>query len=346
VSAWIKTQDLDNADRLAIQIYTEAGQHAGGDPDLPATTDWRPVSMTFNSKQHEQVRVYVGCWGARRGTFWVDDLRIEELGLVNVLRRPGTPVTVKGEDGTVYEEGRDFARIEDPRFNLYRFDHESPPIKLLPGSRLGDGQRLRVSFYHPVVIGRGQVSVCMSEPELYDIWRTVAAELERRVGARKYLLSMDEIRAGGSCAACQARNLTMGEILGDCITKQCEILRAASPGAEVYCWSDMLDPGHNAHGNYYQVEGDFTGSWEHVPKDLRIVCWWYDQRERSLKFFSDLGFQTLAGAYYDGDTLDNPRGWLEAMAATPRCTGIMYTTWQNKYGLLAGFGDLVSPPGR
>jgi len=30
----------------------------------------------------------------------------------------------------------------------------------------------------------------------------------------------------------------------------------------------MLDPNHNAHGNYYLVEGDFTGSWRHVLKDL------------------------------------------------------------------------------
>jgi hypothetical protein len=50
---------------------------------------------------------------------------------------------------------------------------------------------------------------------------------------------------------------------------------------------------------------------------------------------------TAAGAYYDGDTLDNPKGWLEALDGTPGAAGIMYTTWQNKYGLLAGFGDLM-----
>ena len=42
---------------------------------------------------------------------------------------------------------------------------------------------------------------------------------------------------------------------------------------------------------------------------------------------------------YDGDTLDNPKGWLEALDGTPGAIGIMYTTWQNKYGLLADFGD-------
>jgi hypothetical protein len=55
-----------------------------------------------------------------------------------------------------------------------------------------------------------------------------------------------------------------------------------------------------------------------------------------------LGFKTLAGAYYDGDTLENPRGWLEVLNDTPGACGIMYTTWQNKYELLAPFGNLVT----
>jgi hypothetical protein len=52
---------------------------------------------------------------------------------------------------------------------------------------------------------------------------------------------------------------------GQCITKQVQILRRHLPGAEIYIWSDMLDPHHNARGDYYLVDGDFTGSWKHVP---------------------------------------------------------------------------------
>ena len=66
------------------------------------------MTLGFNSLDHDTVRVYLGVWGGRSGRFWVDDLRIEEVGLVNVLRRPGTPVVVRSETaGTVYEEGRD-----------------------------------------------------------------------------------------------------------------------------------------------------------------------------------------------------------------------------------------------
>ena len=124
------------------------------------------------------------------------------------------------------------------------------------------------------------------------------------------------------------------------------MLRALNPKAEVGTWSDMLDPNHNAHGGYYLVGGDYTGSWEHIPRQMRILCWYFEKRRQSLDFFSKLGFVTAAGAYYDGDTLDNPKGWREALESTPAAAGIMYTTWQNRYDLLPGFADLVSGAGK
>jgi hypothetical protein len=292
--------------------------------------------------EHDKVRIYAGVWGGKQGRFWLDGLRIEEVGLTNVLRRPGTPLSVRDEgSGTVYEEGRDFVPVSDPKLT-FRFDHPGPAIRLLPGSRIRDGQTLRVSYYHGMAIHDGQVTICMSEPKVYDIWQKQAELIQQHLAPKRWLLSMDEIRAGGSCQACKARKMSMAQILGDCLTRQFEMIRRVNPQAEVFVWSDMLDPNHNAHGNYYLVEGDYTGSWKHVPKDLRIVCWYYEKRNESLAHFSGLGFQTLAGAYYDGDTLENPKGWLEALHRTPGALGIMYTTWQKKYELLGTFGDQVS----
>ena len=52
---------------------------------------------------------------------------IEEIGLVNVLRRPGCPVTVRGENGTIYEEGRDYEKIVDPQLHPWIAYHDPPP---------------------------------------------------------------------------------------------------------------------------------------------------------------------------------------------------------------------------
>ena len=346
ITCYVQTDSLEPAGSFRIQVLTADGRSlAPWDPRVPRTSHWRKVVMGFNSLEYDTVRIYLGAWGGKAGRFWVDDLSVEEVGLLNILRREGTPVTIKSEEnGESYEEGRDFAAIIDSQLN-FRFDHDGPSIKILPGGKIKDGERLKVSYYHGMGVNRGQVTVCMSEPKVYEIWGRQAELLQKHLAPKKWLLSMDEVRAGGGCEACKERGMTMGQILGDCLTRQVRLIRNVNPKAEVLTWSDMLDPNHNAHGDYYLVDGDFTGSWKYIPKDLVIFCWYYNKRKESLKFFSGLGFATVAGAYYDGETLENPKGWLETLERTPGALGIMYTTWQNKYDLLGPFGDLVSGKG-
>ena len=342
VTGWVKTESLQPADRFQIQVLAGERSLAPVSVRVEPTMDWQRFTIGFNSLQFEQVRIYAGVWGGRDGRFWLDGWGLEEVALANVLRRPGTPLLVRdAQSDTACEEGRDFATVADPKLD-FRFDHDGPPIRLLSGGRLREGQKLRVNCFHGMAIHDGQVTVCMSEPKLYEIWQRQTELIHQHLAPRRWLLSMDEIRAGGSCEACRSRQLSMAQILGDCLTRQYQMIRRMNPEAEVFVWSDMLDPHHNARANYYLVEGGYTGSWQHVPKDLRIVCWYFEKRRESLAHFSALGFQTLAGAYYDGDTLGNPKGWLETLDRTPGALGIMYTTWQNKYELLAPFGDLVS----
>lgn len=343
VSAWLKTEDVEPVSALLVQVLGADGRTiAPFNAGVPSTSDWRQVVFGFNSLGYERIRLYVGAWGGRAGRFWADDLEVEEVGLVNVVRRAGTPVRVESEStGAAYEEGVDYSPISDPRLD-FTFTHDGPVVKLTPGTRIAEGERLGVSWYHAMSINGGQVSACMSEPELLDITAENARLIQSLLAPSKWMLSIDEIRAGGSCEACKRRGIGMGRILGEFVTQVTRAISALNPAATVYAWSDMLDLNHNAHGNYYLVDGDFTGSWEHVPPELRIVAWHYATRRESLGFFSKLGFRTVAGAYYDGDDLSNPLGWLDALSGTSGAEGIMYTTWQNKYDLLAAFGDLVS----
>ncbi len=314
-------------------------------PKLAPNDDWHRVAVGFNTWGYDQVEIIASVSGGGDGRFWIDDVKLEEAGLINVLRRPGTPLIVKGDsDGTVYAEGKDFAEVSDPAMNFH-YDHDGPSIRILAGSRIRDRERLRVSFYHGTLIYNDQVPICMSEPKLYEIWGKQIRLVHEALAPRFYMLNMDELRAGGSCETCRRRNMTMGQILGDTLTKQFNLIRGVNPGAQVFVWSDMLDPNHNARPDrkwYYLAEGTYTDSWKYIPKELNIVCWYYEVRKASLKHFSGLGFKTMAGAYYDADNLDNPKGWLEALDETPGASGILYTTWLNKYDLLGDFGDLVS----
>jgi hypothetical protein len=353
LSCWMKTEGMDPGRpfslghiRFEVLGVPDGRRLQYHDPEVPTETDWIKVSVGFNSWNYEDVKFSIGAWTGENGRFWIDDLQINEAGLVNVLRRPGTPIVVRGEKSeTVYEEGRDFAQIEDPNLN-HRFDHEGPAISLLPDSRIKNGERLRVSWHHSMTLYQRQVSVCMSEPKLYDLWRSQVQLVAEKLAPNKYFLSMDEIRAGGSCAACKAQGLSMGEILGNCANKQYQMIREANPQAEVFIWSDMFDPHHNGQQDegeyYYLVDGRFNGAWNHIPKDMVIGVWGRQVRAKNLEHFSKLGFKTIAAAYYDTDDLEYVDAWLEALEATPGGLGIMYTTWLDKYDLLGDFGDMIS----
>ena len=340
--AWVKTEGA--GPRMAIHLLAVAPD--GRDlsymePPLPVTSDWHEVVWGFSSWYADRVEFRVGVSDGKAGKVWVDDVGIEEVGLTNVLRRPGTPVTVRNErTGVVYAEGRDFAAISDPHLN-FSWNHEGPAIRLLPGSRIHSGDRLRVDYFHGTTIYRDQTVIDMSEPAVYEVWQHQIPLIEKYLSPKKYFLSMDELRVGGFCEACQRRHLSMAQILGDCVTRQYKMIRAANPHAEIYVWSDMFDPNHNAQEKYYLIDGRFDGTWKYIPKNLIMACWYYEKRDLSLGFFSKLGYRTLGAAYYDADDLENPKGWMASLDRTQGALGIMYTTWENKYKLLPSFGDLV-----
>lgn len=342
VSVWVKTEDLQPAHAFQIMALANGRELAPRGFDVRGTSDWQKLSMLVNSLDCDKINLYAGVWGGKSGRFWLDDFCIEEVGPLNVLRRPGTPVTVKSGDGQIaFEENKDFAPLEDKQFNFYHTDRPSPLLRILPHGRIHDGQKLLVSWYHPMVVHSSQVTVCMGEPELYEIFDREAKALAEHLHPRRVLLNMDEIRMGGTCRACEGKD--MGRLLGECITREVEIVRKHIPGCQVYTWSDMLDPNHNAHGNYYLVKGSFADSWKHVPRDLRMAVWGGTVREKSLKFFQDEGFDMLVACYYDADNLDDVKGWLTAAQPNPKVRGFMYTPWQKKYQLLPAFGDTISP---
>jgi hypothetical protein len=197
--------------RLTVQTPDKRNLTPWRAPVTP-TMDWREIRWGFNSLWYEKVRITIGAPGEKNGKVWVDGVRVEEIGLLNVLRRPGTPVTVRSDSREVtFEEGRDFERIADPQLN-FRFDHEGPAIRVRPEGRIRDGERLRVSWYHGFSINDGQTTICMGEPKVYEIWRDAARRLHQAIAPPRYLLSMDEIREGGTCEACRGRN--MGELVG------------------------------------------------------------------------------------------------------------------------------------
>ncbi len=282
-SCWVKTKDLAPTGAfhlLALATSQENKSLTFHEGALEPTADWKKVDVVFNSLEEREVSLYAGFWGEGKGTFWIDDLALEELALVNVLRRKGCPFIIKSADGRVtYDEGRDYEPVADaklgqvPFLGEYEFEHPGAVIRITPRSRIRSGERLRVSWYHPVITHGFQVMCCLSEPKVYEILRAQARRVNELFRPRTFFMSHDEIRVGNWCRACQDRKLTPGRLLADNVRRCIEILRTESPRARIVVWSDMFDPNHNAVDKYYLVNGTLKGSWEGLSRDVIIANW-------------------------------------------------------------------------
>ena len=341
VWAKVKTQDFKGMPEIKVLAKNLALNHAylGTKP----TQDWTEHHIVFNSLEAEEVQVYFGCWNGRTGTLAWKEPRIEETGLVNLVRRDGAPFSVKTEDGKALEEGKDFERVVDPLLGTkpwkgeYTVYHEPPTIK----TALPDGTRLRVSYHHTVVIHDHQVMACPSEPKTVELLREEIRRVHAAWGAKAYFMSHDEIRILNQDEACRKRNLDAGQILADNARTCVKLLKEANPGGEIYVWNDMFDPHHNAHKDYYLVRGDLAGSWEGLDKDVIIAAWYYSKRNESLEFFGGRGHRVLMAGYYDGDPVENAKGWVEAAKKHKSAVGIMYTTWERNFRDIEKFNETV-----
>lgn len=351
LSAWVKTRDLQSPGSFRL-LALGAGKtrraltfFEGG---IEPTQDWKQVEVVFNSLDQQAVNLYAGIWGPSAGTLWIDEFTLVELGPVNILRRAGCPLTVASDDGgTTYEEGRDFEPLIDPKLGRvpyageYEFGHPAPPIRLTRGSRIREGQRLKVGWYHPVLTVAGQIMCCPSEEKTYAILLDQARRVNELLRPRTFFMSHDEIRVMNWCAACQARRSTPGEMLAENLRRCVAILGEVAPGAELVVWSDMFDPHHNAVDGYYLVNGTLAGSWDGLPRGATIANWNGRKKRESLKFFADRGHRQVIAGFYDAPGLSGFTGWDQAARGVPNVDGFLYTTWRGDYKLLPRYGSAM-----
>ena len=336
ISFWLKSENLSPADP-EVKILRTDGQGAISFQafHVERTQDWKHYDLVFNSLDNAKANLYLGSWYGKEGKMWWDDVSVEEIGLVNVLRRPGCPVMVRGENGIAYEEGRDYEKIVDPRLHPWIAYHDQPAIRLAANSRIRDGERLRVSYYHPIIVYQDRITSCLSEPKIFTDWEAEVKRINDLVHPAAFLMSHDELRVVNQCALCQSKQMTPGELLAWNVRKAAQIIREVRPDAGIWVWNDMFDPQHNAVDRFYAVNGSLQESWKGLDKDVGIVNWHGGLKGKNCQFFADLGMKQILSGYYDGDEDGSGiAGWRDNAKAVPGIVGAMYTTWEDKYGAM------------
>lgn len=343
-SVWIRTKDFESAGETKLFAMSSTGRVLShSNLGVQRDQDWTLHHAVFNSMENSEIRFYLGVWDCGSGQLWLDDAKLVEEPLVSLVRRPGCPLTVTDADGqTVFTEGRDFAELRDEKLGVTpwpgEFDvyHAPPVLKILPGSRIADGQRLKVSFYHAVTIYDGQVPCSLTEPKVFEILEDQIRRVDKLFQPKTYFLSHDEIRVANWSEPERKAGLTAGRQLAENVRRCVGVVREVSPQSRLCIWSDMFDPAHNAHDNFYLVNGDLAGSWEGLPKDMIIVNWNSGHPDRSLPFFAGRGHTQILAGFYDAP-VSRFAPWLSAARKTGGPRGAMYTTWRGDFSKIEDF---------
>jgi hypothetical protein len=348
VSVRVKTEKFKGQPQIAVLEPKSGRRLTHTNLQVSRTHDWSTQHITFNSLDNTAVNIYIGAWGPTGGSMWLADAKIEECGLTNVLRREGTPVRVvtDGPDRRELKEDTDFEFIKDDQLGMvpyageYDVWHESPPIRM-KGS-WAEGTRLRVSWYHTHVIYDGQVCACVTEPAFQDLLRQQADGVEKLFPGTDRMMSHDEWRLMGWEESFRKLGKTPGQVAADNVRFCTNLLKSQSTDRRIFVWNDMFDPHHNAVDNYYLVNGDLSGSWEGLEKDVVIMNWNFGVRDESLAFFAARGHQQVLAGFYDADA-EQIGKWLETVEKhkVPGVIGVMYTTWKQDYSQLKEFRDVV-----
>ncbi len=347
-SIWIKSDAFEKSNEVRLMAISPSGRTLSHSfVGVKPTQDWTLHHSVFNSLDNDDFTFYCGVWGGTTGKIWFDDVRLEEVPFVNLLRRDDCPLVVADENDKPYEEGKDFAQLSDPRLGNvpwegeYEVFHEPPRLTILSGSRIADGAKLKVSYYHTATIYEGQVPAALNHPDVFRIVDKQVRGVERLLSPKSYMLSHDEIRIGnwGSAAHREAR--TAGNALADNMRQTVRLVRDINPKARLCTWNDMFDPHHNAvEGPYYLVNGSWKGSWEGLEPGMTILNWNSEKADESLAFFEQRGCPQILAGYYDGD----PKSigtWLKKAKDLKTLRGVMYTTWVNKYDDLEAFARVA-----
>ncbi|MBL9113827.1 MAG: hypothetical protein JNJ83_02395 [Verrucomicrobiaceae bacterium] len=348
ISVRVKTERFRSG-KPEIKVIADGRQLQFTDVTVKTDQNWRDVHLSFNSLHHSKATIYFGVWGGHEGTLIWDSPRLEETGLVNVLRRPGAPFVVRTEDGKTMVEGTDFQPFSDPMMGSvpYKGEYDAwHEPATLHTKAVPDGTRLRISYFHPHVIYEGQVCACVSEPGFQLLLKRQASDVSTLWGAENYMMQHDEWRVMNYCQACKDTKRTPGRIAADNVAFCQRLLKESSPEARVFVWSDMFDPHHNAlPDNYYLVDGSLLGSWEGLSEKTVVVNWNQGSKAKeSLQFFESRGHRQLIAGYYD-QPIAHTRQWLKMAKSHQGIIGVMYTTWTSNYENLEAFAKMLSEEG-
>jgi len=171
-------------------------------------------------------------------------------------------------------------------------------IQRLPTGKIQDGQEVNIAFSYigPDPWSILKVRYCRSDTPLHTdgpenyIWRWCTQPV-RFWGADAFALDVDETRVFAWDKRCLESGKSRSQIWAEDIDYYYRTIRKLSPTAELFMWSDMLDPAHNAET--YGTVGAADLFLKSGMTDVVMIPWKSSIARESIAFFADHGFPVM-----------------------------------------------------
>lgn len=340
--------------------------HKGVWTTLAASHGWRFCQTDFNSLSNTSAKLSFMVSDPRRtqaGTIWIDDIKLEEVGLYETVRTRTRPVTVKSADGkTTFKEGTDY--VVDPKCNTFTMSsfHYQGHLAIPEGSAIKNGQELSVSWYQMSDVEQvyPETNFCISETR--DALLDDVKRMDEMYEHNKWLfMGFDEWRTAFWDDQCELfpNAKTAGDYMAGTLRMSGNLLWGQNRCRELYVWNDMFDPYHNAYWPYYAMtNGGCQYSWKDMNENIIIINWnacgmpWV---EKSIRFYMGLDSLSQKGKVYRQilSVMDAGRvgTWLNVVEKAEReggtgVIGISYVDWSARYNQMAAIKNACVAAGR
>ncbi len=314
--------------------------------------NWEPV-FTHQNTSKLTFRFSPFRYGGAKGNIYVDDVELIRMNgaMLNVLHTPENSFDVTNDDGSIkYVQGVDYKVIPGPLYIKPRkpfADLKPTRVKILPGSKLVPGDKIRISYDSLVLNPMHRNSrLSTSSPGTYSYYydsfrrlislniKYINIHLSEHQGG--FNRDSRDLKRGMSNAELLA---TFVNNLNNLITKkgEIEVLPGTSfdglnnPDVRLLMWDDVVNYWHNGGGEkgegfympYGGVKGstylalhgtplqqdqyNVDGSKIHIPRSVIMASWWYRDRDSMGVMKNSPRFYSENGYDFIGTTWDRPK---------------------------------------
>jgi hypothetical protein len=291
--------------------------------------DWTDYSTRFSTFQWDNAKLYFQSNEYIPGGAWIKDVYLETAPPENMLRRDDTYVNVYHEpEHILLSENVDYHVIETDKISHEKFI-KHPKFEAIQGGRLTTGDTVSVDWFTAVIYQGKRETECFSLDAPLEDFADKISGLRQMFEPDGYNLLINEVAYAGYDPLCTSRNLSPGELAGNYVQRQYEIIQAADSGAPVRIYGDPFDVWvHDARAHRVSKANWNDGAMECISPDIELMMLmdYSTNPDSSLAFYSRHGHPSVVAML--GTAARDQIDQAISLAKTHQANGLQIYDWE------------------